>query len=199
VTPAPAPSLPCSLVPARWCIKALPPRRRVRRHEFERHPVLKRALRSFGNAFGLALYDKTHKNVGREERPSERVRGQAQIACGTERPMAPIDEGFDGEPSRAPTTVALPVAEHWGAARASGARRHAAPSTASLDQAVPAGQPADCAAARIAISPGVRLNVRLPLRRALMPRLSLSYSPVRIWNDKTCDNMGLGHLLEPNC
>jgi hypothetical protein len=65
--------------------------------------ALKRALRSFGNAFGLALYDKSHKNVGREE-PSGQARGQAQITRGHERPMAPIDEGFDGEPAARPST-----------------------------------------------------------------------------------------------
>jgi recombination DNA repair RAD52 pathway protein len=66
--------------------------------------AMKRAAVTFGNQFGLALYDKSHKNVGREERPSGQARGRAQIAQGRERPMAPLDEGFDGEPSRAPTT-----------------------------------------------------------------------------------------------
>ena len=53
--------------------------------------AMKRALRSFGNAFGLALYDKSHKNVGREDR-------RWQLAQSHERPMAPLEEGFDGEP-----------------------------------------------------------------------------------------------------
>jgi DNA recombination protein Rad52 len=45
--------------------------------------AMKRALMTFGNQFGLALYDKEHRNVGREERaplPNDR--------------RAPIDVGF---------------------------------------------------------------------------------------------------------
>lgn len=33
--------------------------------------ALKRALRTFGNPFGLALYDKSRENVGYDDRPSE--------------------------------------------------------------------------------------------------------------------------------
>ena len=46
----------------------------------------KRAFVTFGNIFGLALYDKEQKGVGTPER--------RQIEQSRERPMAPIDEGF---------------------------------------------------------------------------------------------------------
>ncbi len=55
----------------------------------------KRALVTFGMPFGLALYDKDKKNIGRDD--------HRQIEQGHERPMAPIDVGFDGEASRRPT------------------------------------------------------------------------------------------------
>jgi DNA repair and recombination protein RAD52 len=55
--------------------------------------ALKRAFVTFGNVFGLALYDKEQRNVGTPERP--------QIGAPDAKPMAPIDEGFDqSQPSR---------------------------------------------------------------------------------------------------
>lgn len=57
--------------------------------------AMKRAFVTFGNQFGLALYDKTYKNVRREE-PAALPEGP--------RPAA-IDEGFSGvgsEPSQEP-------------------------------------------------------------------------------------------------
>lgn len=57
----------------------------------------KRAFVTFGNIFGLALYDKEQRNVGVPER--------RQIEQGHERPMAPIDEGFDqSQPQRQTTS-----------------------------------------------------------------------------------------------
>ena len=56
----------------------------------------KRAFVTFGNIFGLALYDKEQKGVGIPER--------RQIEQGRERPMAPIDEGFEGAQSRQTTS-----------------------------------------------------------------------------------------------
>ena len=57
--------------------------------------AMKRALMTFGNQFGLALYDKQLRNVGHENAP--------QLTQGTERPMARIDVGFaDVESGRAP-------------------------------------------------------------------------------------------------
>jgi hypothetical protein len=53
-----------------------------------RSAITKRAFVTFGNVFGLALYDREQKNVGTPER--------RQIAQGQDRPMAPIDEGFEG-------------------------------------------------------------------------------------------------------
>jgi recombination DNA repair RAD52 pathway protein len=85
----------------------------------------KRAFVTFGNVFGLALYDKTQKNVGREQR--------RQIEQGHERPMAPIDEGFDqSQPEvaghRQPTSQrALAVSSGPPAARANGRDRSVLP------------------------------------------------------------------------
>jgi Rad52/22 family double-strand break repair protein len=62
--------------------------------------ALKRALRSFGWSFGLALYDKARRHVG----PPERTSSQRQIEEGRDRPMAPIDEGFDQSQTERPTT-----------------------------------------------------------------------------------------------
>ena len=53
----------------------------------------KRALVLFGWPFGLALYDKERKNVGRDDT-------QRQIA---QDRTAPIDSGFDGPPAQRPT------------------------------------------------------------------------------------------------
>ena len=60
----------------------------------------KRAFVTFGNVFGLALADKEQRNVGNPEVASHR----RQIAQGHERPMAPIDEGFDPSQPERPTT-----------------------------------------------------------------------------------------------
>jgi recombination DNA repair RAD52 pathway protein len=51
----------------------------------------KRAFVTFGNVFGLALYDKEQRNVGTPEVAGHR----RHIEQGHERPMAPIDEGFE--------------------------------------------------------------------------------------------------------
>lgn len=58
--------------------------------------AMKRAAITFGDQFGLCLYDKEQRGVGRDRRPPV----QRQIARTSERPMAPIDEGFDAEPAR---------------------------------------------------------------------------------------------------
>ena len=60
----------------------------------------KRAFVTFGNVFGLALYDKEQRNVGIPEVASHR----RQIEQGRDRPMAPIDEGFDQAQPERPTT-----------------------------------------------------------------------------------------------
>jgi len=52
----------------------------------------KRAFVTFGNIFGLALYDREQRNVGTPER--------RQIAASSESVMAPIDEGFETSQSR---------------------------------------------------------------------------------------------------
>ena len=49
----------------------------------------KRALTTFGYSFGLALYDREQKNVGKPE-------AQRQIADGASQ--APLDQGFDEQP-----------------------------------------------------------------------------------------------------
>ena len=51
----------------------------------------KRAFVTFGNVFGLALYDKEQRNVGKEPR---------RLSASREQAMAPIDEGFDQAPPR---------------------------------------------------------------------------------------------------
>jgi recombination DNA repair RAD52 pathway protein len=59
--------------------------------------ALKRAFVTFGNVFGLALYDKAQRNVGTPE--------QRQISAPDSKPMAPIDEGFDqSQPERQTTS-----------------------------------------------------------------------------------------------
>lgn len=52
----------------------------------------KRALVTFGNPFGLALYDKSKKNVGKN------VAEPAQRRI-THQPLPAIDHGFDAEPA----------------------------------------------------------------------------------------------------
>ena len=47
----------------------------------------KRAFVTFGNVFGLALYDREQRNVGKEP--------ERQLPASRERAMAPIDQGFD--------------------------------------------------------------------------------------------------------
>jgi DNA recombination protein Rad52 len=82
--------------------------------------ALKRAFRTFGNVFGLALYDKSGRNVGRDE--------PRQLAQADERPMAPIDQGFDDTPAqpsisrRALATVAKPNGQ--GPPRSNGPMRY---------------------------------------------------------------------------
>jgi DNA recombination protein Rad52 len=57
----------------------------------------KRAFVTFGNAFGLALYDREQRNVGTPER--------RQIAAPNAAAMAPIDEGFEqAQPPPLPTS-----------------------------------------------------------------------------------------------
>jgi hypothetical protein len=61
----------------------------------------KRAFVTFGNIFGLALYDREQRNVGTPDAASHR----RPISSPAERPMAPIDEGFDrSQPERLPTS-----------------------------------------------------------------------------------------------
>jgi recombination DNA repair RAD52 pathway protein len=90
--------------------------------------ALKRALRSFGWSFGLALYDKDRRNVGTPEVASPR----RQIQQGQERPMAPIDEGFDqSQPERQTTSTtsqrALAASPRPPASTANGRDRTALP------------------------------------------------------------------------
>jgi hypothetical protein len=59
----------------------------------------KRALVLFGWPFGLALYDKNRTNVGHDA-PEQR-----QIAAPSEKPMAPIDEGFSSERTAPKPTI----------------------------------------------------------------------------------------------
>jgi hypothetical protein len=78
----------------------------------------KRAFVTFGNIFGLALYDKEQRNVGTPEAATYR----RQIEQGRERPMAPIDEGFDQSQRQRPSTSqrALEASSGPPAARANG-------------------------------------------------------------------------------
>jgi DNA repair and recombination protein RAD52 len=65
--------------------------------------ALKRALVTFGNAFGLALYDKEQRNVG--------TSNGRQTSAPETQPRAPIDEGFDrSQPSRKPLSQRALVA-----------------------------------------------------------------------------------------
>jgi recombination DNA repair RAD52 pathway protein len=60
----------------------------------------KRAFVTFGNIFGLALYDKEQRNVGVPERRLDRP-----VAGPSGPPMQPIDEGFDtSQPRQQPTS-----------------------------------------------------------------------------------------------
>ncbi len=64
--------------------------------------AMKRAAVTFGDQFGNCLYDKEQKGVGREDR--------RQISQSRERPMAPIDEGFDAPARPSISERALAVA-----------------------------------------------------------------------------------------
>src|SRR5262249_1231749 len=67
----------------------------------------KRAFVTFGNIFGLALYDREERNVGTAVGTTERQRIEAASAPS----MAPIDEGFDGpQPQQQFTTSQRAVA-----------------------------------------------------------------------------------------
>lgn len=79
----------------------------------------KRAFVTFGNQFGLALYDKSHKNVGRDEQPARR-----RLSRGYERPITPIAEGFDGEQAARPTTSERALAVAARPAQANGHMRY---------------------------------------------------------------------------
>ena len=72
----------------------------------------KRAFVTFGNVFGLALYDREQRNVGAP------VAQQRQVARSSDRPMAPIDEGFDEAPrptiSERAKSTARPNGGHGG-------------------------------------------------------------------------------------
>ena len=56
--------------------------------------ALKRAFRTFGNAFGLALYDKQQRNVGKPRRPRQVDHQQ------------PLDVGFDAPRSTSGRAIA---------------------------------------------------------------------------------------------
>jgi recombination DNA repair RAD52 pathway protein len=63
----------------------------------------KRAFVTFGNIFGLALYDREQRNVGATER--------RPVAAASQSVMAPINEGFEqSEPRQQPTTSQRAVA-----------------------------------------------------------------------------------------
>jgi recombination DNA repair RAD52 pathway protein len=63
----------------------------------------KRAFVTFGNIFGLALYDREQRNVAAPER--------RQVAALSKSVMAPIDEGFElSEPEGQPSTSQRAVA-----------------------------------------------------------------------------------------
>jgi recombination DNA repair RAD52 pathway protein len=64
----------------------------------------KRAFVTFGNVFGLALYDKQQRNVGTP------VAQQRQVVQSSQRPMAAIDEGFDEAAPRKISERAKPSA-----------------------------------------------------------------------------------------
>lgn len=61
--------------------------------------ALKRALRSFGNPFGLALYDKTRENVGIDLPPFDAVAAHDRIARKLEgvRSMADLADAWKSE------------------------------------------------------------------------------------------------------
>jgi recombination DNA repair RAD52 pathway protein len=63
----------------------------------------KRAFVTFGNIFGLALYDREQRNVGTSER--------GRVAGPSEAQVAAIDEGFEpSEPRRQPATSQRAIA-----------------------------------------------------------------------------------------
>ena len=65
----------------------------------------KRAFVTFGNIFGLALYDREQRNVGTNVGTPVGAPQRARIDAASAPPMAPIDEGFEqSEPQRQPTT-----------------------------------------------------------------------------------------------
>ncbi len=65
--------------------------------------ALKRALRTFGNPFGLALYDKTKANVGKPEKtPQEKFEWFKEvIECKTDTSKILIDEFWNSREFRA--------------------------------------------------------------------------------------------------
>jgi hypothetical protein len=81
----------------------------------------KRCFTTFGNVFGLALYDRQQRNVLTPER--------RQIEPGRERPMAPIEEGFEQSQAERPTTGqrALAASPRPPASTANGRDRTALP------------------------------------------------------------------------
>jgi recombination DNA repair RAD52 pathway protein len=85
----------------------------------------KRAFVTFGNIFGLALYDKEQRNVGTPEMASHR----RQVSAPTESPLAPIDEGFDqSQPQRQTTSQrALAVSSRQPASTVNGRDRSTLP------------------------------------------------------------------------
>jgi len=81
----------------------------------------KRAFVTFGNIFGLALYDREQRNVGTPER--------RKVAAPSGPLMAPIDEGFEtSQPRQQPTTSQRAVA---------GAKRPIASTPNGRDRALP--------------------------------------------------------------
>jgi recombination DNA repair RAD52 pathway protein len=81
----------------------------------------KRGLVSFGSRFGLALYDREQRNVGKPER--------RQVLAPSGSPLAPIDEGFDQSQPQRPTTSqrALAVSSRQPASTANGRDRSTLP------------------------------------------------------------------------
>ena len=53
--------------------------------------ALKRALRTFGNPFGLALYDKSRENVGIDLPPFDAAAAKGRIAASIAKQNAPAD------------------------------------------------------------------------------------------------------------
>ena len=83
----------------------------------------KRAFVTFGNIFGLALYDREQRNIGTPEVANHR----RHVSAPSESPLAPIDEGFDQPQRQSTSQRALAASSRQPASTANGRDRSTLP------------------------------------------------------------------------